>query len=411
MTSNLHARRVALIDRPWMGHWSILLASPLELKPFAEIRAVFAEFIRDNPDSPFASRIDVMSGRWLPVPAAEREAHVDRVLTAAADPDPDELEQHVAAHLATAATDLPVQVMVSPSAIVILMCHAVGDAITLTGVARAFALAQPEAFAVLTDRVGTSALARAFVRGLRPHHRDWVSYLRHRDGPPATASTATPAPVRPAFVTTTLSNAVLRDLTRWRNANAHGVSMTSVLASLVHKAFQQRELLVHDHGLYTLIDIRPLLSPDSQPQWGNFSKSLYLTADLAVPSSIEAALREARTTDRALPATVVAAGSSALNPPRPPETSQRAVSPVILTFNSIPTLPGLSDLPWREDSDRRFYGFGLSMGPGGITVNAIRLRAHMELIVTFDEATASPATVRRALEAVQDPTPLLTAPA
>jgi hypothetical protein len=156
-----------------------------------------------------------------------------------------------------------------------------------------------------------------------------------------------------------------------------------------------------------LVDFRALLPARSAQRWGNLSKSLYLEADLADPASIESALRDARNTNRVLPATIGGVATTVLSRARP--EAQPAGTPATLTFNSIPTLPGLSELPWRDPTDRRFYGFGLSPGPGSITVTAIRLRDHMELVASFDEATAPTATVHSALGALEAPADLLTA--
>jgi hypothetical protein len=379
------------------------------LRPIAEIRAVLMDFMRHNPGSPLASRLDLASGRWLPVPAAELDAHLDAVLVTAADPDPDNLEQHIADGLATAAVDLPLMITAGPSSLLILFSHAVGDAVTLTRLVHAIAGAEPDGLSVLTHRVGIAAPALALARGLRPHHRDWIRYLRHRSGPPAADVTGTMSPARPAFTGTTMSNAALRDLTRWRNANAHGVSMTSVLASIVHRALRLRDVRIHDQGLCMLIDIRSLLPASPRQRWGNLSKSLYLEADLTDPGSIEAALRQARSTDRVLPATVAGGVASILSRPQSPASASPGAAPVLLTFNSIPTLPGLAELPWRDATNRRFYGFGRSPGPAGITVTAVRHREYMELTASFDEAIAATATVHSALEALADPADLLSA--
>ncbi|MET1071506.1 MAG: hypothetical protein ABWY11_02545, partial [Umezawaea sp.] len=232
------------------------------------------------------------------------------------------------------------------------------------------------------------------------HHREWARYLRHRSGPPVASPVGPAATPRPSFTSATLSNDALRDITRWRNANARGVSLTCVLTTAVHNALTRGGVPMDDRGFYALIDMRTALPERSEPYWGNMSKSLYLTADPTDPHSVESALRTARKTHRAVPASLVGAVASAVTRHRPPTALRPPAAPVTLTFNSIPTLPRLSDLPWHDQAGRRFYAFGPSLGPGGISVSAIRLRGHMELTASFDEATVTPETMRRSLESL-----------
>jgi hypothetical protein len=407
VTDKPRPRRVALIDLPWLGHNSVLVATPLAVRPIGEIRVALKEFMRRNPTTPLACRLDTRASRWLPVPAAEREAHLDRILIAAGDPDPDDLAGHVVAHQAAVAPDLPLVVVVTPGSIMTQICHAVGDAVTATRLMRALVRAEPDELAGLAQRVGTAGPVRALIRGLRPHHRDWAHYLRSRSGPPVAEPVGPAAPAQPSFTGTTISNAGLRDITRWRNANARGVSLTCVLTCAMHRALCLHGVPMHGSGYYALIDMRTMLPDNGKPHWGNLCKSLYLAADLTDPYSVESALRKVRDTDRALPASVIGAVTTAMTRPRPPAATQAPVAPVTLTFNSIPTLPGLSDLPWHDEVDRRFYGFGRSRGPGSISVSVLRLRGHMELTASFDEATVTAETMRSALEAVGNPETLL----
>lgn len=407
MTDNPRPRRVALIDRPWLSHDSLLLATPLAAPSVERIRAALAEFLRRHPAAPLGCRVDAASGRWLPVPAAEREAHLDRLLIAAEDPDPEDLSAHVVKHQASFAADLPLAVVVSPTSIMVQISHAVGDAVTLTQLMLALAQCEPDGLDVLAHRVATKEPVRGLLHGLRAHHRDWTRYLRNRSAPPASTVVGPAAPSRPSFAGAVLSNAALREITRWRNAHARGVSLTCVLTSMTHQAFGKRGVVMDGDGFYTLIDMRPLLPTTPELRLGNLSKSVYLTADLADPRSVETALKEVRDTQRALPAAVVGALAGALSRPNQPLAALPPVTPVTLTFNSMPSLPGISELPWIDETNRRFYGFGPSLGPGGITVFAVRLREHMELTASFDEATVSPETVRDVLEAIADPAAVL----
>jgi len=405
MTETLRPKRVALIDRPWLSHRTVVLATPLAVRPPGEIRAMLAEFMRTNPTAPISCRLDPKSNRWLPVPAAEQATHLDRSVIATNDPDPADLSGHVLAHQSMV-PDLPILVAVGPESILLQVCHALGDATTVIQLLFALVQADVREIDCLAQRVGTAVPARALIGNAWSHHRDWVSFLRHRGRPPTAQPIGPAATPKPCVAGATLSNAALRDITRWRNANAPGVSLTCVLTAATHTALIRRAVPMDDRGCYALIDMRSVLPKRPEPYWGNLSKSLYLAADPADPRSVDSAMRTARKTHRALPASVVGAVSSVATRRRASTTRQPPVAPVSLTFNSIPLLPRLSDLPWRDQVSRRFFAFGPSRGPSGISVTAIRLRGHMELSASFDEATVKPETMRDALESLSDITSL-----
>ncbi|MDT7576825.1 MAG: hypothetical protein QOH17_3158 [Pseudonocardiales bacterium] len=392
--------RIALIDRPWLGYRSVMLATPLVAPPIERIRAVLAEFLVRHPTAPLACRIDAAERRWVPVPPVEHAAHLDRILRSAPDPEPDDLGGHVRAHRDAGIEDLPFVATVSPGSVMLNGAHVLGDAATLSRLLQALAGADADGLAAISDRARTVEPVRALARGLRAHGRDWFHHLRSPSTPPTPTQDAPPSagPARPAFVGTVLDQNALRGLTRWRNANAKGVSLTSVLTTAAFRALTAHGVAVHGGGFYALIDIRAGL-PDAGLRFGNLAKSLYLSADLREPSAAAAALSSATQTQRALPAIVVASATSLLaRRGRAPVPS--AATPAMLTFNSLPSLPGVADLPWSSTTGRRFYGFGESVGPGSITIFALRMRDHMELTASFDESSATPAAVQAALDAI-----------
>ena len=175
--------RIALIDRPWLGYRSVMLATPLTAAPIERVRAVFAEFLRRHPEAPLSCRVD--GTRWAPVD--DVEAHLDRVLRPA--PDPDDLEAHVAAHGAAPA-DLPFVATVSPTSVMINGAHVLGDAVTLAQLLLAVATADPDALAAIGDRARTADALRALARGLPGHGRGWLDHARHPVAPPSSPGSA-----------------------------------------------------------------------------------------------------------------------------------------------------------------------------------------------------------------------------
>ena len=261
MTDRSDPYRIALIDRPWLGYRSVMLATPLAAPPIERIRAVLAEFLVRHPTAPLACRIDPAARRWVPVPPAERAVHLERILRSAPDPDPDDLGAHVRAHRDAGIEDLPFVATVSPGSVMLNGAHVLGDAATLARLLQALAGADPEGLVAIDDRARTAEPVRALARGMRAHGRDWVHHLRNPSTPPPPSLDAPTGPVRPAFVGTVLDQTALRALTRWRNANAKGVSLTSVLTTAAFRALTAHGVPVHGDGFYALIDIRRCSPP------------------------------------------------------------------------------------------------------------------------------------------------------
>jgi hypothetical protein len=164
---------------------------------------VLAEFIAAHPTAPLACRLDARTGRWRPVPVAERERHLDRIVLQAAAPDPAEPEPHIADQLRRAQPDLPFLVVVSPSSVLTLTDHAVGDAATLTRQLLALASTDRVGLDALAQRVTLRVPARALARGARAHLGDWAGYVRARSGPPESHPTGPAGPPSPACPSTT----------------------------------------------------------------------------------------------------------------------------------------------------------------------------------------------------------------
>lgn len=246
------------------------MAGPLLTRPLAEVRDVVEAFISTHPEHPLACRLDAVSGHWLPVQPAELERYRPALDSPA-----------------------PLNAIIAPDGIVTYLSHAAGDAATLTGVVSGLVLADPaqlaalERRAVLGDALGalarqrpTTYLAwlRRAIRTVRP-----MGKSRTPIDPSPTATAVRRGP-QSNVVVGVLSNAELRSLTRWRNQHHPGASLTAVLASRVCLGFAAAGLPMRRSGFYSLFDIRSTL-PGDGPTFGNLAKSLFLTADLADPST------------------------------------------------------------------------------------------------------------------------------
>jgi hypothetical protein len=405
------SRRLRPLDRPWAGFRGVALVAPLRLPPVEEARAFLAAHLRAHPDSVLGRRIDVRRGRWVRVPAAELDAHVARLVRPAepASPErvaavgaPDATALLLDDHLARDAHDLPIAFGFGPDHLAVSTAHVVGDMATCTTIMQAVTTLDADLLAALTPETRARVHLGAVLRGLRSYGRGWLAHLRGGAGGPAAVPTEPGAELvpadRPGYEELVLPHDRIRAITKWRNANAKGASVTAALTTLVYRALTAEGLPIDGTGFSTLFDTRGMLPATAVPRPGNLAKALWLAADLDDPHAVGAALDAAIRTRRALPALVAGLLGSVRACP-PGTAPARAGAPLVLTVNSAPSLPGVAELPWGE-GPRRFLPMGHSAGPGGITVFAIRQRESMQLVATFDEATACREAVRRALESL-----------
>lgn len=419
MGTDNRPRAISGLDRRWMGANGVILSTGVRTRPVDRARALLEEFLQLHPQHALACRIDRERHRWVPVPAEDRAAHVQRLVSATEDPDPQDLDAHVRTHIDALAPDLPFLAVVSPHSIFMILRHGVGDGITidrLTATLLAPDCAEDSEvvarLAALEPRLTWSPVVRELLRGLPRYGRDWLAHvpnpLRRRSaGNPAPAPRPV-GPSRPAFATTVVSNDQVRRLLQWRNREASKASIAAVLTCATYRALAAQGLDIDPHGYYAILDVRPHLPKGPSPRYGNGAKSLRLTADLDDPLAISAALTEASEARRVIPAIALSS---------PMRRRQAASSPHVrsrgrlaLTFTFQPTSAEMSRLPAVPGQPRSVYGFGTPASAGGVTVFAVRLREHMQITASFDESTVSMEAVRKALAALTDPRSVLDVP-
>ena len=193
------------------------------------------------------------------------------------------------------------------------------------------------------------------------------------------------------------TTADLQPVSRWRNRHAKGMSITSVLTAATQRALLDAGLPMATDGFHSLVDLRRY-RPESEQGFlaGNLAKSVRIDAD---PTDLRArsgmppgrwsigppgAQHRHRFPDRSLDR------RGHPTPSRPSRALEADHGPVAMTFrNSMPALPGLSELPWlpgrpasTSASDTR--------GPQSITVFAMRMREHMQVTAAFPESLIDP---------------------
>ena len=439
---------ISPIDLPWTGFWSGMAARPLDMAPLAEVRQAMLDFVEDHPDHLLAGRMDRDAGRWRPVPPAERRAHVEKIIRAT-DPadrlDPAHIAEALERYRPPLDSPEPLHAVIGPDSIQTYLAHAAGDAATFTEVVLRLARADAAGLAELNRRLRLRDLSSVLLHQDRVTYRGWLARAARilrpsRTGDPepptsvapeidqaatvagestaAGAAPGRPGPPRPGYAGCVLSNADLRAITKWRNSTNPGASITAVLASRTYAGFVAAGVPLERFGFYSLFDVRSVLPADAQ-LWGNLGKSLYLPADLADPLAVDAAIKAVLAGRRVIPA--VAAGAlltlfsrhaSRLVSPvasrltrrttRPPAVDPTPVheAPVVMTFSSMPSLPGLAAMPWVPDAPRRYFALGYPTGPDGLSIFAARFRDRMEITASFDRSRIDPDQAQRAIEAV-----------
>lgn len=406
---------ISRLDRRWMGTNGVIMMTGVRTRPVEQVRALLTEYLRRCPHHALAGRIDRAGRRWVAVSEADRAAHVKRLVIAVDDPDPDDLDGHVRTHIAALTPDLPLFVAVSPHSLFIILCHGVGDGVTLDRIATTLLAADTteegevvSRLAALEPRIDLSLAVREFARGLPRHRRDWFAHianpLRRRPGRNPAPAAQPAGPSRPAFAGAVVTNEQLRGLLQWRNREAPKASIAAVLTSATYRALAGQGLDVDPGGYYAILDLRQFLPDDSPPSYGNGAKSLHVTADLTDPQSISTALKQANEERRVLPA--IALRSPMRRRTLSPTPARRG-GQLALTFTFQPTSAELPRVPAAGDLPRSLYGFGTPASPGGVAVFAVRLRQHLQLTASFDESTVPMETVRLALATLTDPRSIL----
>lgn len=403
---------VSGLDRRWMGANGVILLTGVRARPVEQVRALLSEFLHRHPGHALACRIDRRGHRWVQVPASDRAAHVNRLVIAGDDPDPEDLDSYIRTHIAALDPDLPFVAAVGRHSFFIIMCHCVGDGVTLDRLAATLLAADAAddsevvaRLAAMEPRMEQSLAVRELLRGLPRHRQDWFAHvpnpLRRRSASRPQIASRPAGPPRPAFAASVVTNEHLRALLQWRNRETPEAGIAAVLTSATYLALVGQGLDLDGGGYYAILDLRQCLPGDQATRYGNGAKSLFLTAELDDPQSISTALQRANDARRVVPAVAIRSPMRQRQPAAHGQAQRGGRLTLTFTFQStllaVPRLPVAGDLP------RRMYGFGTPASPGGLAVFAIRLREHLQFVASFDATIVPTEAVRRALASLTDP--------
>lgn len=404
--------RINALDRPWAGHWTGVIVTPIRMPDRADVRAVWQRLLEQTPANPLACRIDDRSGDWLTVAPEDRPAHLDRTIVAIEDPAADDADAFLARSLHRLAPDQTILIGVGEQTLLLFWTHQIGDGATTTTFIKALLGLDEPALAAFGDRARLSTVARALPRQARAHGREWWATARRRtnggstEEHPAGTALLPAAPVDDPtqLVSVRWSTADLQQVSRWRSKNAKGTSITAVLTAATHGALVQAGLPMDPSGFHSLVDLRRYL-PDGAFVPGNLAKSVRIEAPPTDLSAISDASKQVVDTARPVASTVIGSVAGVVAGRlrrRRPATAHPAPAPgpVAMTFNSMPALPGLSELPWLPGGVRQYIGAGYPAGAGSLTVFAMRMREHMQVTVTFPASMMDADRMRELLRSI-----------
>jgi hypothetical protein len=436
-TRSAKTRRVKinLLDRPWAGHWTGVIVTPVRVPTPESLRVVWRQLIDAHPDAPLTGRMDRRS--WICVPESDRDAFVRSTIVTIDDPTTQDADGYLARSLHLLPADRPILIGVGERSLLVLLSHQLGDASTVTLMIKALLAGDADGLAALTHKADLPDVVRAARFQARSHGREWWSMARRRiaglrsgrgEDPAPTVLAPTPTPVPAASATVPAASATvsvaapvggtggtavvsvrwttadLQPVSRWRNRHAKGMSITSVLTAATQRALLDAGLPMATDGFHSLVDLRRY-RPESDQGFlaGNLAKSVRIDADPTDLRAIGDASREMVESARPVLSTVIGCLSGAWigavtrrRADRP--AHEAGHGPVSMTFNSMPALPGLSELPWLPGAARQYIGVGYPALPQSITVFAMRMREHMQVTAAFPASMIDPERLRSALQ-------------
>ncbi|HLL65283.1 MAG TPA: hypothetical protein VK453_05995 [Micromonosporaceae bacterium] len=401
-------RRLPLRDRAWLEVETIRVIGPLMSVTAPALRQTLVAVHADHPGHRVVCRLDRAGGRWLPIGRRDIEAYCDETVLETTTGGPDAGHAIMRKLLAHPLGDHPLVFAVGGGYVGIKISHAFGDA-------RILGAWQPEL--VRAAAAGTRAqlpgpdsstrlplLRGALLQFARSPGRIGRAFrVGRRPAPPPSASA--PAPWRPDPVHryTRVTPAALTRLRQWRDAEAPGVSVTTILLAAIPVALTRCGVGAQPDGLVMLIDARRYLPPGSVID-GNFCWGQYLhPTDPTDPRAVQDTLKEEIASGRPLGMLILRQASLLLGRgghSTVPTTVPTEVRPE-LTVSSSGRLETYEDLPWAAGPDgRESITVATPAGPPAITVSVDELSGTLHLTAVFHGSTFDAEAVRRAMDLV-----------
>ncbi|WP_035717242.1 MULTISPECIES: hypothetical protein [Gordonia] len=382
-------------DRPWVGTVLSLLLGPIDLPPLEGVRAAVARVAEENPHARIGWGLDRDELRWIP--GAPTEAMVTE---GAAWDDTTGIGEVVDAMVADADPHLPLQFVVYPGYLGMVVWHALGDGRSNGALIEAVAgAASGGGYKPVASHPSGRApvLAAAWATFGRDPKRLRAAFTDRPDRPETPASGLT-VPWRPSRKTlyTSIDGAVRDEALSAAREASGKVSNFAVMAFAVTRALREAGIVIAPIS-NVVVDLRTYLDGD----WinGNFLGSLPIRIDDRTSiSDVSQSIRSGLRTGRPLAGAVLSSVRTGGRRHRTaiPESADRGM-PAVVSFSDV----GMrTDIPFAPGGRPVYASSSEPDGPHGVTVVGLHTREASLLSVSFHDNVVDADRVGAALAAL-----------
>ncbi|MFE0751287.1 hypothetical protein [Gordonia sp. NPDC058843] len=394
-TAEAESLSVQRRDRPWVGTVLSLLLGPIDLPSVDGVRAALARVADENPHARIGWRLDRDALRWKPGQPTDAMVSEGEPWT-----DSTDIGEVVDAMVENADPHLPLQFVVFPDHLGMVVWHALGDGRSNGALIEAVAGAASsgEYKPVASHPSGRAPILAAAWSTFGRNPQRLRAAFADRPDRPATPPPGLTVPWRPSRKTlyASIDGAVRDEAVSAARAAAGKVSNFAVVAFAVIRALREAGIAVAPIS-NVVVDLRTYLDGD----WinGNFLGSLPIRVDddtsiADVSQSIRSGLR----TGRPLAGAVLSSARTGGRRHRTavPDSVDRLM-PAVVSFSDV----GMrTDIPFAP-GDRPLYASSSEPdGPHGVTVVALHTREASLLSVSFHDNVVDAGRVEAALTAL-----------
>jgi hypothetical protein len=397
--------RTSYLDRTWLNHWTVLALTPIVVPDIDEVHAKYVGFMESDPTHPLCCTLEDGGTRWRPVPAAQRRAHVERIIVRGASCDREDPFTYLVDNQPPDGYNAPFKVVIGGDSITSYFAHATGDAAVFSPFSVLMSLGDIEGLKPLRANAGLGVAGKIFLKEVSTHWREWLAHGRSAEVVTSTPTVAVDPHAQPTGTTTavgiTLSHEEFGRFKAWRKVNCPDLSSTALMASATYRALAGQGLSINPAGFYTLIDLRRHLPKNQSLRPGNLAKSAFIPADMDSPADVSTGLKRLVDTSRGVPALLAGAVSAALRR----DSHVEAVSgtgPVTMTFNSLVRNPGVEHIPWSDPGEARYFTMSYPSGADGVSIAAAAVEGQVIFSASFDPGILDEGRVLTALEQLRD---------
>ena len=412
----MSATKLTLHERAWLPLEYIRTVGPLTGVTAERLRAALIGLHATDPTHRAVSRLDRSGARWLHMDASTFAAYVQEAVTDLGE-RPVDCDAMTRRLHAEPRGHHPVRILAGGGYVAMKIAHAYGDAGPVNTLLRELIRAAGAGRAAqLPPMERVFALPRAWWTTFGRSPSKWREALRMARTPHVEAGETRPWQAN-LHVETARSADVLRQMRRWRDEHAPGVTTSAITFAAFTAALRELGFRPDLSGATFLADARRYL-PAGVEVGSNFCFGPFLTpAGLTDPMAIHRTLKAELATGGMLTMMLLResklAVTGAPGMPDPYPTEAPANPQVRLTFSNQGRHDVLADLPWATEAAHRVnQSVPTLSGPDGITLTTSEMGGVLHLEATFHASTYDPAMVARALELVcTDPATLIMAAA